>query len=475
MRNKILYIYLLFATSVSAGCKKLAQVDGPVTSLNSTNVYSSDATAIAAVTGIYSSISNNGPYNAELDGMSGLAGLSADELTLYPGVSGTALNLYYTNALTNNDNQQDFWLNVYPLIYIENAAIEGLTGATSLTPAVRQQLLGEARFDRAFCYFYLVNLYGDVPLVLTSNYSINATLARTPATQVWQQIVDDLHDAESLLSANYLDGTLLQTATDRVRPTKWAAIAMLARAYLYTGNWTGADSAASVVIGNSQYSLTALDSVFLENSNEAIWQLEPVTSNGFDTEDAFSFILPSSGPDNYQHFAYLNNTLVNAFEANDQRRQIWVDSVIANSTVYYFPFKYQNASNGAQFTEYTMVLRLAEQFLIRAEAEVQLNNLAMAINDLNAIRQRANLAGTNATTPQDILNAILRERRVELFTEWGHRWLDMKRTPGMVDLVMGTDSACAQKGGIWNTNWQWYPIPLTELQADPNLIQNNGY
>jgi len=218
-----------------------------------------------------------------------------------------------------------------------------------------------------------------------------------------------------------------------------------------------------------------LDSVFLENSNEAIWQLEPVTSNGFDTEDAFSFILPSSGPDNYQHFAYLNNTLVNAFEANDQRRQIWVDSVIANSTVYYFPFKYQNASNGAQFTEYTMVLRLAEQFLIRAEAEVQLNNLAMAINDLNAIRQRANLAGTNATTPQDILNAILRERRVELFTEWGHRWLDMKRTPGMVDLVMGTDSACAQKGGIWNTNWQWYPIPLTELQADPNLIQNNGY
>jgi hypothetical protein len=150
--------------------------------------------------------------------------------------------------------------------------------------------------------------------------------------------------------------------------------------------------------------------------------------------------------------------------------------VIAGGVTYYYPFKYKIDSLGAPVSEYEMVLRLGEQYLIRAEAEANgTGGTGAAISDLNVIRNRAGLPNySGASDPTSVSNAIYHERQVELFTEWGHRWLDLKRT-GMVDTVMGTGGACAAKGGTWNTNWQWYPISLYELQHDPNLQQNSGY
>jgi len=119
---------------------------------------------------------------------------------------------------------------------------------------------------------------------------------------------------------------------------------------------------------------------------------------------------------------------------------------------------------------------LGEQCLIRAEARAQQGNLNGAISDLDIIRKRAGLpliANTNPGISQSVLlTAILHERQVELFTEWGHRWLDLKRTNN-VDGVMNT--VTTQKGGTWNSDWQWYPITLSELQTAPNLVQNEGY
>jgi len=127
-------------------------------------------------------------------------------------------------------------------------------------------------------------------------------------------------------------------------------------------------------------------------------------------------------------------------------------------------------------TEYEMVMRLGEQYLIRAEAEANGagGGFGSAVNDLNTIRNRAGLPNT-AATQSTILTAIQHERQVELFTEYGHSWLDLKRT-GNINMVMGNPgNACAMKGGTWNTDWQWYPIPLSELQSNPNLTQNTGY
>jgi len=481
---------LLLLTGVlvyMASCKKLIAIPPPVTSLSAQNVYSSDATAIAAVTGIYATLSNTTIYfSTALPSLSGLAALSADEFTLYSGATGTTQSLYYLNAL-NSEMGQDFWTQIYNLVYMADVAEVGLTGATGLTPVVQQQLLGEVQFDRAFCYFYLVNLYGDVPLVLTTNYTTNASLPRTSQAQVWNQIIQDLHNAAAILSTGYLDGSLTVADPNRIRPIKWAALAMLARAYLYTENWAGADSAATAVINSGLFSLVPLPLVpevpsnvvpdsdaFSANSNEAIWQLQPVQV-GWNTPDAQAFVLPPNGPNSYPNIAYLSNSLLNSFEANDQRRINWVDSITVGGVTYYYPYKYKSDSLGAPITEYTMVLRLGEQYLIRAEAEAELNNLTGADTDLNVIRSRAGLAGTAASTQSQLLAAIAHERQIELFSEWGHRWLDLKRT-GTVDAVMGAPGgACAAKNGTWYSYDQWYPVPLYDLQWDPKLVQTKGY
>jgi hypothetical protein len=409
--------------------------------------------------------------------MSLFAGLSADELSLF-GSSNTIDLAYYTNLLTSsNTGSADFWDNIYPTIFTTNSALQGLANSTGLSPAIKQQLSGEAYFMRAFLYFYLVNLYGDVPLTTATNYTINETLSRTPKAQVWAQIIADLSEAQTLLSANYLQADALTAypiaSAQRVRPTKWAADAMLARAYLYTGNYSAAESMADSVINNvAFYSLDSLNNVFLANSTEAIWQLQPVNADQ-NTQDAILFVLPASGPDGMSYPVYLDTTFVDAFEPGDQRRVNWVDSVMASGTTYYYPFKYKVDSIGAPVSEYEMVLRLAEQYLIRAEARAQQGNIMGAQNDLNTLRTRAWLGDTPANDNNSLLTAIIHERQVELFTEWGHRWLDLKRT-GNVSNVMSV--VTPEKGNAaWSDYMQWYPIPLNDIQHDPNLAQNTGY
>ena len=479
----LVILQLSFLSIMGIGCKKLIEVPAPTTSITSASAYNDDATAASVLTGIYASIAQNNFIGGGLSSTSFFCGLSADELTLYSGANSTLFSAYYTNALTNVNGGYpgDFWGVSYAIIYDANSAIQGLTATTSLTPAVKQQLLGEATFMRAFCYFYLVNLYGDVPLVTGTNYTTNAVVPRTPKAQVWQQIITDLKTAQGLLSKNYLDATLLNVTSYRVRPTYWAATALLARVYLYYGNLTGnasnyakADSAASVVIANtSQFSLEPLTNVFLaNNNNEAIWQLQPVTANE-NTPDAWTFIIPSTGPNAGQSPVYLNNSLLNSFEAGDQRKTNWVDTITVSGTLYYFAYKYKSATYGAAVTEYEDVLRLGELYLIRAEAQANGagNGLSGALADLNAIRTRAGLPNSTATQ-STIAAAILHERQVELFTEWGHRWLDLKRT-GNIDAVMSV--VCPEKDGTWSSYKQLYPIALTELQRDPFLVQNQGY
>lgn len=468
-RYQKIYLLILLVI-VSTGCKKLVDVNPPITSINEANVYSNDATAISVLTGIYSNVIGSN-YPGGINSLSFYPSLSADELTLYGGIMGT-MYLYYTNVLTNT-NGVDFWNDIYPEIYVTNSAVAGLNASSALTPQIKQQLLGEAKFMRAFFYFYLVNLYGNVPLVTSTNYTINNLLPRAPAATVYQQIISDLKDAQSSLSTNYLDGTLLNTTAAKVRPTSWAATSLLARCYLYTNDWADAESQATAVIGSSQFNLSPLtgsNSVFLMNSAEAIWQLQP-TKVGENTPDAQIFIIPPTGPSS-SYPVYLSNSLLESFENGDQRRLNWVDSVVVTGTTYYFPYKYQAYLIGAPVTEYEMVLRLGEQYLIRAEARAEQGNLTGAASDLNAIRQRAGLNATTAITQLQLLTAIQHERQVELFTEWGHRWLDLKRT-GLVDSVMANVEP--QKGGNWSNDWALYPLPLTDLQADPKLTQNPGY
>lgn len=457
-----------------ASCKKLVEVESPVTSTSASLVFSSDATAAGVLTGMYANMSSPtiNSISAGPGSLSYYGGLSADEFNFYSGISGID-RFYYINSLSSANIGSGYWESFYPKIFITNSAIEGLNAATSLTPVVKNQLLGEAEFLRAFFYFYLVNLYGDVPLVVSTDYQVNSKMPRTPKAEVWAQIISDLKDAQSLLNPNYLKADALSTTTDRVRPTKWAAAAMLSRAYLYQQKWSEAEAVASTVIINTVLfdTVSLTNNVFSKTSKEAIWQLQPVNT-GWNTEDARLFILPVTGPSG-SYPVYLSNALLNSFENGDNRKTSWINRVTAGGTTYYYPYKYKSATLNAPVTEYKMVLRLGEVYLNRAEARARLGDVSGALADLSLIRKRARLPDYSGPTDQtSLVNAILHERQVELFTEWGHRWLDLKRT-GTVDSVMSV--VTLQKGGTWNTNWQWYPISQTELQRNPFLVQNAGY
>jgi hypothetical protein len=488
-------IFLILLIILYGSCKKLVESSPPTDVVVETNVYSADATAIAVLNGIYVSMNtNNQPIQGNF-GISLLTGLSADELTLYSAnLANFRYRGYYHNSLSaineSNSTGSEHWAPLYNYIFRCNAAIEGLSSLKSngLTLVVKKQLLGEAKFMRAFFYFYLLNLFGDVPLALTTDPEANILLSRSPQDAVYEQIISDLKEAEGLLSADYLDGSLLKISSERVRPTKWAATALLARLYLYTGDYVKAEEYASAVISNTNLygPLPSLNNVFLKNSREAIWQLQPTAMN-FNTVEAQTLVLPATGPNTSNNPVYLSNHLLNSFEPGDLRAKYknWIDTVTISGTFYRYPFKYKlnmldpsitTATGSDKMKEYFMVLRLGELYLIRAEARVQQNNIDGAKQDLNEIRRRAGLGNTIANNKASLSAAILQERKVELFTEWGHRWLDLKRT-GMVDAVMMIATPQKSNGlTSWLPYQKLYPLPLvSDLQKAPNLVQNTGY
>lgn len=477
-KKPITFLFLVICVS---SCKKLIEIDAPQTSINEENVYRSDVTAIAAVTSIYATLSDQSDAAGVTGNMSLslLLGLSSDELTLYGGVTDNRLIAYYRNSLVSTPSQNygsEFWSRLYNYLFRCNAAVEGLSSSNSLTPSVKQQLLGEAKFMRGFFYFHLLNIFQNVPLSLTTDPTVNAVLPQATKQEIFQQIINDLIDAQSLLSPEFLNGNLYKYSgvAERIRPTKWAASALLGRVYLYNEDYPNAELQASAVIDQSAlFGLVPLSNIFLKNSYEAIWQLQPVRTNR-NTEDAFTFILPATGPTASANLnpVYLSTQLLNAFENNDQRKVNWVNSVSVGSNTYHYPFKYKATSTSGSVTEYLMILRLVEQFLIRAESRVQQNNISGAQNDLNEIRARAGLANTSANDKASLMNAILHERQIELFTELGHRWFDLKRT-NTVNAVMSI--VAPLKGSTWSSNWQLYPIPFDDIQRNSKLFQNPGY
>ncbi|MBO9571701.1 MAG: RagB/SusD family nutrient uptake outer membrane protein [Chitinophagaceae bacterium] len=485
-----IYLFVLLHFS---SCKKQVEIAPPATFISAENVFTNDQTAISALTGLYidlsKGISTHG-YFAGTQGLSLMLGLSADELTLYD-LGLADYNTFYSNIFTSTKQGINYWSPLYTYIFRCNSAIEGLNdpSAEALTPFVRKQLLGEATFMRAFFYFHLTNMYGDVPLALTTDYKVNTLLARSSQTHVYQQIIEDLKAAKDLLTIEYPDVTLLKISTERVRPTQWAARALLARMYLYTGDNANAELESSTIIENALFSLPpVLNDVFLKTSTEAIWQVQPVTAF-FNTDDARAFVLTSFGPTS-QSPAYISGQLLDGFEPGDLRRtgKNWVDSVIIGGVTYFFPYKYKDnlynsnitGVNGPQYMiEYQMMLRLAEQYLIRSEARAKQNNLTGAITDIDKIRKRAGLpliADNNpAISQDDLLDAILHERQMELFTEYGHRWFDLKRT-GKVDDVMSIATPIKSLGtSQWQSHQQFFPIPKSDLDQAPNLTQTSGY
>jgi len=466
MKN-IACIYLLFSLVAAAGlsgCNKMISIGTPRNQLVSEAVFTDTATAEAAVLGVYSRVANS-IIGSDIGTATSLYnGLSADEGTYF---TQGLYDQFTQNALQSSFYYVDFyWTSFYTVIYDANALIAG-DSASSLPAGYKARTIGEAKFIRALCYFYLTNEFGAVPLVLSTDVRTTTNQPRDSVSVVYAQIIRDLTDAQSVLPAD-----LTLYAGNRTRATSWAASALLARAYLYQKNWSKAEAAATAVINNpGLFSIvTNPANVFLANSTEGIMQFANAITQSWMATTLAGF------PANPTPSFVLSDSLYAAFEPADLRLSNWTGIKAYGGKNYPYPYKYKYRG-GVGSVEYAQVLRLSEQYLIRAEARMQQGNLSGAAADVNVVRTRAGLPNTTANDVAAMTAALEHENRIEFFCEWGHRWLDLRRWPGIAnpairraDEVYPTDKTTS-----WNPNDALYPIPQAEITTNPNLTQNVGY
>lgn len=450
----------------ASGCSKMLDIGTPVNQVVSEKIFEDSVTVQSALAGIYvqmyGTVHSINPFGV---GISVLTGMTADETTHYLA----SFAQYYNNELVTTDARiLSTWTDAYAAIYRANDIIDGVTASAKLSESVKRNAIGEAKFLRAYCYFYLTNLFDKVPLVITTDVSITPTLPRSASDLIYQQILSDLKDARDMMRDDYA-----LSGGERTRANKWAASALLARVHLYRKDWANAEAEATAVINKtSLYGLESdLSKVFLANSKEAIWQFNTKIQGKFAAEGVQFLPAITGTRPNY----ILRPSLLSAFETNDARRTAWTGEMILAGKTYTYARKFRANSDASATAgqEYGMALRLSEQFLIRAEARAHLNKLTgneSAASDLFAIRDRAGLGLPAATDQDGLLAAVANERRVELFTEWGHRWLDLKRTGKANEVLL------AEKPLKWKSTAVLFPVPAAEITKNPALNpQNLGY
>lgn len=447
-----------FLLCILYACDSFVEVEQPNSQLTAAAVFESKSTANAAMADIYAQIRENGIVTGKLSGISNLLGNYTDELISYESGSYSAADFYNNSLLASNPLISSLWNATYNQVYAANAVYYGVENSVALVTADKNQLQGEALFVRAFNHFYLVTIFGDVPYITTTDYKQNSTVTRMPSAEVYEHVIADLQLAISLLPKDYV-------GSNRIRPNKATAQALLARVLLYKGAWVDAANMASAVLNDTSLYIWEenINNIFLKSSTTTIWQLAPAYE-GYNTEEGSAFIFLSGPP----AIVALSDNLIAQFSATDLRKDLWTKAVTDGTNTWYHAYKYKESMETGASLEYSIQFRLAEQYLIRAEARARQNDLIGAKEDLNKIRHTGGLADTAANSSIEILEAILQERRLEFFTELGHRFFDLKRFEKL-------DSVLSGKPG-WNSNDKFWPLPQSELLVNPFLRpQNSGY
>ncbi|RUA18581.1 MAG: RagB/SusD family nutrient uptake outer membrane protein, partial [Flavobacteriia bacterium] len=369
--KKILTSYLRFIATIMGvvlltlcSCEHYLEVDPPKNQLTGEVVFRDHATVDAAFAHIYAELREYGFTTGGTQGLSYLMGHYSDELELYSSSLPGVLNFTNNTVLPSDTSVKNLWDTGYGLIYATNALLEGVSTSASLVEGEKERFLGEAYFIRAFIHFHLMNLFGEIPYIMSTDYEENKDAGRLGVSMVHQHIVDDLLLAKELLASSAPN-------FERFRPDQWTASALLARVYLYQEDWQMAIDEASIILSDSGYSLNLeVDKVFLKESPETLWQLGPGLP-GSNTKEAFTFVIVNGPPPN----SALTQTLINSFEVGDARFEQWVGSATDGSETWYFPYKYRQYVPTASTQECSIIFRLVEQYLILAEANAQLGNL----------------------------------------------------------------------------------------------------
>lgn len=452
--------YLIILTFLFHSCS-LVEADAPPGKWTGKQVFRNNKTAVEAVTKAYEDISAKPNFLAS--GASVYAGLYCGEV-VYNGQTDQIREFWNGQVSTNNSTLETFfWNNSYAIINHLNLCIQGLSENNLPDTSLRKQLMGECKVLRATMYFYMSQFFGDVPLVTTPDYTVNETLPRAALSKVKSLIIADLQEAKSLLTEEY-------PGTGRARANRYSAAALLARIYLYDNNYTMAIQESDEIINSGLYKLEALDNVFVKDSREAILQIQPMIKYT-NTMDGLTFVPKAEARPMFS----IDPDLLSRFQSADNRKSKWIGTTLINGTTYTYPFKYKKRADqptAFKLTECTAIYRLAEIYLIRAESYAATGSLQNAISDVDMVRQRAGLSLIATTNPgisaSKLTDLIRNEQRLEFFAELGHRFLNLKRTGELNELLTHIKNNWKKERILW-------PIPEDQIALNRNLVQNPGY
>jgi len=452
------FIYILIALLIlhlTVSCEKLLDVDIPENQIPRNDVFETVQTANAALAELYAGLWNNSPLAGDQTGK--FLGSYTDDLTYYGSNSTTGLwDIYQNQQIDNNPTISTYWASSYKLIYVANSILEGAEKSVALPENERQRIRGEALLVRSILYYYLQQIFGDIPIVTSTNYQINQSLPKTQSTEILVHLENDVKSSISLLSDNY-------RSTERIIPNRKVAQLMLAKIYLLQKRWIEAENLLQDITQNTLYQFeNDITKVFLKSGSHILWQLKPKNS-GDATKEISTYYFTNAAPTGYA----LSQNLLNIFTIEDKRKSQWIAAVTVGANTWYRADKYKNRTNN--INEYSIVFRLEEVYLLLAEALTQQDKLSEAVPFVNQTRLRSNLAPlTLPLNKQSLLNEILLENRKEFFTEMGHRFLDLKRNDRLSDLLTAKPN--------WKNYHQVWPLPQKELLLNPNMNpQNTGY
>ncbi|MCS6905869.1 MAG: RagB/SusD family nutrient uptake outer membrane protein [Bacteroidia bacterium] len=455
-----LFTILLISSSCFYSCQSGLDVDPtPDNVVDEQNAITNIRELEAAINGIYDGLQNENYYGQYYTLWPDLA---ADNLR-WTGSFITNREVDIRRILATNVTVFEIWRRLYSTINRANRVIDAIERVPGINAESKKQYLGEARFLRALAHFDLVRLYAKpynnstatsdlgVPIIKKATYTIaqaSEGVTRNTVAEVYDFVIQELLACEELLTDAFFPK----------RASSIAAKALLARVYLYKQDWQKAEAKATEVINLMPPLTTRYQDIYqVKNSNEAIFELQFLNN---DPNYLAFWLFPAEYGGRHEYEP--TEELFMAYQENDLRLAFnLVPADTLNSIPPFAKKYYRIATND----DNCHILRLAEQYLIRAEARAQQNNLSGALEDLNAVRLRAGLQEASADTQAEVLRLVEKERQCELAFE-GHRWFDLVRT-GRAEEVLGISPQERFR--------LVFPIPQAEIVRNPKLVQNPGY
>ena len=448
MKFKSYTIVLIIIGLIAGSCSDFLDVK-PKESVSDDQTIFDAASSLTAVLGIYNGLANGSYYGTSFQSIGYLAG----DNIVWTGSQSQVQEFINHNVKGDNSTISTVWVAIYRTINRANNVLAKVPEVTdaALTTALKNQYLGEAYFARALSYFDLARVYGGVPLITepTLKPTDNSGIAKATVDQVYAQVLADLLAAEPLLPET----------TDRYRATRKTVWALLSRFYLYRNDDVKAEEYASKLIDDAaNYKLVKPYNAFFANNvrgtQESVFE---IFYNGTTEQNGHRGQWQPQSNGGTRQWAP-NDVLVGLL--NDPAVGGTRSTLVAkdNQNRWYGNLYYRTPPLDPSF-----VIRIAELYLIRAEARANQEDLEGAIDDLDAVRDRAGLEGTTAETQEEIILAIENERRVEFALE-PHRWFDLVRT-GRAQTVLN----------ITDPNKLVLPLPADQILVDKALKQNDGY